>query len=148
MPDIVMSIHPEWAGKIYSGEKKIEWRKTKPRHYDSKMKVYLYETAPVKKVTGYFMVERFRHIDAHADDYLSLINLGSAEILGCVSISDLKKYQGSSPELIAWDIGKVVKFKEPRALESLGIKKPPQSWQHLKEACKEFGRVRTFMKEE
>ena len=49
MPDVVMSIHPEWAAKIYSWEKKIEWRKTKPRHYDSKMKVYLYETAPVKK---------------------------------------------------------------------------------------------------
>lgn len=132
MSDIVMSIHPEWAGKIYSGEKKIEWRKTKPRQYDSKMKVYLYETAPVKKVTGYFMVERFGWASVHDPDFKFLIGK-DIEKLGCMSISGLKKYQDSSPELIAWYIGKVVKFKKPRALESLGVKKAPQSWQHLKE---------------
>lgn len=26
--NIVMSIKPEWAKKIYSGEKTVEWRKT------------------------------------------------------------------------------------------------------------------------
>ena len=134
MPDIVMSIHPEWADKIYSGEKKIEWRKTKPRQYDSKMKVYLYETAPVMKVTGYFMVERFGWASIHDPDFKFLIGK-DIEKIGCVSINGLKKYQGSSPELIAWYIGNVVKFKKPRALESLGVKKAPQSWQHLNEGA-------------
>lgn len=132
MPDIIMSIHPKWADKIYSGEKKIEWRKTKPRQYDSKMKVYLYETAPVKKVTGYFMVERFGWANKNDQDFKFLIR-EKVERLGCVSIEDLKRYQGNSPELFAWYIGKVVKFRKPKALESLGVKKPPQSWQHLKE---------------
>lgn len=34
--DIVLSIHPEWAGKIYSQEKIYEYRKTFPDNYNVK----------------------------------------------------------------------------------------------------------------
>lgn len=30
---VLLSIHHEWAEKIYSGEKEVEWRKTFPTHY-------------------------------------------------------------------------------------------------------------------
>ena len=130
--NIILSIHPKWADKIYKGEKKIEWRKTKPKWYDSKAKVYLYETAPVKKVTGYFMLERFGWVSMHDHDF-KFLNMEVVEKLGCVSIESLKQYQGDSPELFAWYVGKVVRFKNPRPLSDFGLKRPPQSWQYVKE---------------
>ena len=30
---VILSIHPKWAEKIYSGEKEVEWRKTFPTWY-------------------------------------------------------------------------------------------------------------------
>jgi len=27
---VILSIHPKWAEKIYSGEKEVEWRKSFP----------------------------------------------------------------------------------------------------------------------
>lgn len=125
--NIILSIHPKWADKIYAGEKKIEWRKTKPKWYDSKAKVYLYETAPVKNVTGYFMIERFGWVNKNDPDFKFLIG-EKVEKLGCVLIEDLKKYQGDSPELFAWYVGKVVRFKKPSPLSEFGLKRPPQSW--------------------
>ena len=130
--NIILSIHPKWAEKIYAGEKKIEWRKTKPKSYDREMKVYLYETAPVKKVTGYFMVERFGWVNKNDSDFKFLIR-EKVEKLGCVSIEALKQYQGDSLELFAWYVGKVVRFKNPRPISEFGLKRPPQSWQYLKE---------------
>ena len=47
--DIILAIKPEWAAKIYSGEKIIEWRKTKPKNFRDYNNVILYETTPVKK---------------------------------------------------------------------------------------------------
>lgn len=125
--NIILSIHPKWAEKIYAGEKKIEWRKTKPKSYDREMKVYLYETAPVKKVTGYFMVERFGWVNKNDSDFKFLIR-EKVEKLGCVSIEALKQYQGDSLELFAWYVGKVVQFKNTRSLSDFGLKRPPQSW--------------------
>ena len=56
--NIILSIKPKWAELIYSGKKTIEWRKSFPKlnsYEDFKIeKVFLYETAPVKKITGYF----------------------------------------------------------------------------------------------
>jgi len=56
MKAILLSIKPEWAEKIYNGEKTIEWRKSRPRidRNNRHMRVYVYETAPVKRITGYF----------------------------------------------------------------------------------------------
>lgn len=52
---VLLSIHPKWAQKIYSGEKTIEWRKSFPfKKWHGEMKVYLYETKPVCKITGCF----------------------------------------------------------------------------------------------
>lgn len=42
--DIIMSIREKWAQKIYSGEKKIEWRKSWPNFQKvnyKDLKVYL-----------------------------------------------------------------------------------------------------------
>ena len=87
--NILLSIKPKWARLIYEGKKTIEWRKNIP-NADFIDKVFLYETAPVRKVTGFFMY----------DHYFSLVLTGEdkprdgADVLldrGCVPLDELKK---------------------------------------------------------
>ena len=49
---IVMSIKPKYAKAIYEGRKHWEFRKAPPPLYE---RIYIYESAPVSKVTGWLM---------------------------------------------------------------------------------------------
>ena len=46
---------------------------------------------------------------------------------------ELKKYAGCKKEIFGWKFYKVRKFDTPKSLEEFGLKRPPQSWQYLKE---------------
>lgn len=125
--NIILSIHPKWAEKIYKGEKTVEWRKGSPKRINPS-KVFIYETAPVCKVTGYIVLEGFAGLNIkHASEFTY-----SEEAIkrGCVSYEDLVKYQGNSGYITAWFIKEKVKFETPRTLADFGFKRPPQSWQY------------------
>lgn len=52
---IMISIHPEFAHAIFSGDKKVEFRKNNiPKHVQH---VVMYVTAPERKIAGYFSVK-------------------------------------------------------------------------------------------
>lgn len=124
---ILMSIHPKWAQKIYSDKKRVEWRKSYPK-VEGKIRVYIYETAPVKKVTGFFTLLGVEGVDANKSITFSYEK-------GQVPIDDLKKYQGDSMCIFAWEIkhGSVVKFYNPKTLADFGLNRPPQSWQYVED---------------
>lgn len=128
--DIIMSIHPKWAEKIYKGEKTMEWRKTDPKNADSLSTIFIYETAPICRVTGCMRLNK-----VIAYDFVGRIFAIPKYLIdcGCVSPMDLKKYQGKSDYVYGWHIYNPTKFNEPVMLESLDLKRPPQSWQYLKE---------------
>jgi predicted transcriptional regulator len=127
--NIILSIKPKWAELIYSGKKTIEWRKSWPKYnmfeFQRVERVFLYETAPVKKITGFFILN---------DPPVFLVsNLDSPNNqclleMGCVQKEDLKKYKGNNDVLFGWMIGKVTRFPEPWGLEMVNLKRPPQSW--------------------
>ena len=126
--DIIMSIHPKWAELIYEGKKTIEWRKTCPK--GGLDKVFLYETAPVKKVTGYFYCVRIEGISL-TDKDAKFLRKDYVESAGCVPMERLKKYQGHSKYIVGLKIGKVVKFTDDkRDLDDFNVKRAPQSWQY------------------
>lgn len=124
---VLLSIKPEWANLIYSGQKKLEWRKTRPSNYKIPLSlrypftVYLYETAPIKRITGYFICNAIIRI--YSDQAILFNN----EMQGCISSEDLIKYIGDKRQLYAWEITKSVKFNRPYQL----YKRPPQSWQYF-----------------
>lgn len=122
---ILLSIHPKWAEKIFSKEKRVEWRKTRPR-IDGNARVYMYETTPVKKVTGYFTIKNIYGVDANKSVFFDYEK-------GCVPIEDLKNYQGQSMCVFAWEVkpGSVVKFDQPKTLADFGLKRAPQSWLYV-----------------
>lgn len=53
---ILLSIKPEYTKKIFSGEKKYEFRKQKPKQKIEK--VIIYECHPSKKIVGWFSVKK------------------------------------------------------------------------------------------
>lgn len=98
---VLLSIHPEWADKIYSGEKAVEWRKTFPTEAEPGTPVLLYETAPVCMVTGlFYWISKEALIIREPDFEGQEIHPTAKRIIeaGCVPLDDLKKYQGAKGE--------------------------------------------------
>lgn len=123
--NIILSIHPKWAKLIYEGKKTIEWRKSYPKEFTNETKVFLYETAPVCKVTGFFTLDcvLFKVSAFKEGDILE-----SKIERGCVDIEALKKYQGKSPYLYGLEVFMPRKYSTPKTLAEFGLNRPPQSW--------------------
>ena len=151
MKAILLSIKPEWAEKIYNGEKTIEWRKSRPRidRNNRHMRVYVYETAPVKRITGYFTLHGTCAVDV--DGMLrrpvsgrrhGMTFLFVSELLkdmerrgGCVPAVDLAKYQGGAKEIYCWMVSPFIKPTRimPYRLDDFDLRRPPQSWQYVED---------------
>ena len=140
---ILLSIHLKWAQKIYSREKTVEWRKVipcclLPVHLAHKpMRVYLYETAPVKKVTGYFVCKDVARLEMSEPPWENAeIHPAAEKVIneGCVPLDDLKKYAGKKAVVSGLKVLYCSKFfNGPKSLEDFGLKRPPQSWQYVDE---------------
>jgi len=53
--EVLLSIKPKSSEKIFSGEKKVEFRRKLPKeHID---RVFVYETTPSQKIVGWFSIE-------------------------------------------------------------------------------------------
>ncbi|MDH5691712.1 MAG: ASCH domain-containing protein [Gammaproteobacteria bacterium] len=120
---VLLSIKPEYAEKILSGEKRYEFRRAVFKNPAIK-KVVIYASSPVQKIVGEFDIE---HI-------LSL------------ELEDLwkrtKKYSGIDKGFYdqyfeGKDLGHAIKVKKAKRyksfldLESFNIKYPPQSFMYL-----------------
>lgn len=56
--NVLLSIKPEFAKKILSGEKEYEFRKTPMRKADAVDKVILYASSPVQRIVGTFKINQ------------------------------------------------------------------------------------------
>lgn len=123
--NIILSIHPKWAKLIYEGKKTLELRKTIP--LKNVERVYLYETAPICKVTGFFKYFAYTRITKKAlKIYKDIVTENS-----CVALKDVKKYFGKSDKIFGWvcHAGSNSNiFSTPIPLSVFEIKRAPQSW--------------------
>lgn len=129
MTDIILGIHPEWAEKIYSGEKTIEIRKTRPYHwcsFPSKV-IYLYETSPVKKVTGLVFLTWVHEADKELLENPEKYFWGKMK-KACLTAEELIKYSNGK-NLYFWDLKDPYKFDTLKDIKG----SIPQSWRYLKE---------------
>lgn len=55
--DVLLSIKPKFADKIFSGQKRYEFRKTKFRSPDSVDTIYMYASSPVQRIVGAFTTD-------------------------------------------------------------------------------------------
>ncbi len=128
MTDMILSIHPKWAEKIYSREKIFEVRKTEPADWftnnpDHRPLIYLYETSPIKKITGLVFLHWIYWMDKE------ILIHPPARLVNdsCLSREKLIKYSNGK-DLYFWELKDAFKFDVPQDIKG----SVPQSWGYLK----------------
>lgn len=118
----IISIKQKYIDKIFSQEKTIEIRKSKP---NKKTKFYIYSTKSdgIGKIVGTFIVSNFY-------DYLNNNILEKT----CCTLEEINKYS-KGKNLYYWEITKINKFKKPKILNI----KAPNSWCLIKKGEKNGG---------
>lgn len=141
--NILLSIKPEWAALIYSGKKTIEFRTGTPHKYLlCEDKIFIYETSPVRAVTGYIVVDSY--INVHkvltAPYYIAE---KKKEIIkgGCMTFDQIKNFVPGK-KLFGWHIVKTFSFPHMDITRFSPSEKPPQSWCYTKADITECGAMR------
>lgn len=119
---ILISIRPEFAEKILSGEKTFEFRRRTAQHPVGLMVIYA--SAPVSAVVGY----------AQVDDILSLplTKLWKRTKKGAgIDLKHFHKYFHGRDDGNAYVLSQPVRLASPIPLSSLGIARPPQDFLYL-----------------
>ncbi len=134
--EIIISLHPEFWGKMKAGEKLLEIRKTRPRG-NGPYTVLVYVTGGVG-IVGEFVCDCFYELETIPDivkwalpqqDSGTPYNLERAS---CLSRKQLKEYAGGSGKpLWGWHITKLKEYERTISLAEVGVKKAPQSWCYL-----------------
>lgn len=122
---VLLSIKPEYAEKILSGEKKFEFRRILPKKREVK-KAVIYASLPVGKVVGEFEIAGF--ISENSDRLWEII----AEFSG-VSMDSFNDYFKGKEISNAIKIGKVTRYEQAKDLvEILPSGRTPQSFCYIK----------------
>jgi len=120
---VLLSIKPEYAEKILSGEKKYEFRRTLFKN-PSISKIVIYASSPVQKVIGEFDID-------------IVLSLGLDDLW-----SKTKKHSGIEKEFFydyfdgkdvahAIKVKRTKRYKNPKTLSRYDIAHPPQSFMYL-----------------
>jgi predicted transcriptional regulator len=121
---VLLSIRPEFADAIFSGEKTFEFRRTVFRNRTVK-RIYVYACAPVSRVIGTFAVGDI--LQMHPDDLWQETSEGAG-----LSRRRFQEYFAGRSFGYALQVEEAELFDKPRELEGLfGISHPPQSFRYV-----------------
>lgn len=121
--EVLLSIKPEFADKIFEGTKKYEFRKTVFKRSGIK-KIVVYVSSPVQKVIGEFEIE-----DIIIDDIDALWDK-TKEYSG-IDKDFYNEYFKNKEQALAIKIGKVSKYQKPKYLEDFNVSFAPQSYVYI-----------------
>ncbi|MGL4094824.1 ASCH domain-containing protein [Agrobacterium cavarae] len=122
---VLLSIKPEYAEKIFNGEKSFEFRKTIFTDPDVDT-VVVYATMPVGKVIGEFKIA-----DVHEGEPEDIWR--KTEKKSGISSSFFSEYFLGRKRAYAIEVGETKIFDVPKTvMEILGRSTPPQSFAYLK----------------
>lgn len=122
MKKVLFSIKPEFVEKIFSGEKRFEYRKSRcKREVD---RIVIYCTSPCGKVVGEVEISRIlvgspRKIWENTKKYSG------------ISESFFNKYFMYKNIAVAYELRRATKYKEPKTLSEYNLKVPPQSYAYI-----------------
>lgn len=121
---VLLSIKPEFALSIFSGEKTYEFRKTMFRDR-SVNKVYVYASAPISMVIGTFNIGEV--IQAHPEAIWRETRRGAG-----ISEEFFFKYFSGKVLGYAMRVERAFLFDEPQELKRMfGLQHPPQSFRYV-----------------
>lgn len=124
---VLLSIKPEFAERIFNGEKRFEFRKSIFKNEDVN-EVYVYVTAPVKQIVGKFSAVRI-----YCDTPANIWNLGK-EYAG-IDKERFFEYFAGKDTAYAIEISDAMRFSSPINPKEI-IEKfvPPQSFCYFDDA--------------
>jgi predicted transcriptional regulator len=117
-----MSIKPEFAARILSGEKRVEFRKQAFREDVSHMVIY--STTPVGAIVGVC------EVDGVFVATPSTVWRKYAAVAG-IARAGFTAYYTNRRRAVAIKVAKPVRFTSPVPLSSIGERRPPQSFRYL-----------------
>lgn len=120
---VLLSINPEYVEKIFSGEKKYEFRRNIFKKQDIKS-IVIYSTSPVKKVVGEFIIDEIIQDLPQKLWELAPENTGISE-------EKFYKYFANKEKGYAIKIGKLIRYKTMKNLQDFSIKSAPQSFVYV-----------------
>lgn len=121
---VLLSIKPEYVEKIFSGIKKYEYRRNIFKNKEIET-IVIYSTFPVKRIVGEFKIKNIVKDLPEKLWELAPENTG-------IDKEKFMRYFYDKKEGYAIEIGKIKRYKTPKSLEELSIKKAPQSFLYLK----------------
>ncbi len=124
MSEVLMSIKPEFAEKIFYGNKKFEFRKTIFKNTNVH-KVIVYASSPIQRIIGEFEIT-----DILNDDVEKIWDI-TADYSG-ITKDYYMSYFSNKKKAYAIKIGKTKLYKEVRNLSDYNLKVAPQSFAYIK----------------
>lgn len=122
MCTILLPIKPEYANKIIEQKKLYEYRKNIcKRKID---KIVIYSTSPVKRVVAEVEV---KSVLSNTPNKL----WKETKQYSGISKAKYMKYFKNKKVAFAYELGKIIIYKQPKMLEDIGINYYPQSYIYL-----------------
>jgi predicted transcriptional regulator len=123
--NVLLSVKPEFAEKIFSGEKRYEFRKRKPK--EPVDKVFVYESRPCKKIVGWFSI---RKIHSGSPDEI----WKRCKDSGGIKEEKYRSYCRGRKMIHAFEIDEIFQYDQPmNPFDSYSDFKPPQDFTYLSE---------------
>lgn len=122
MATILLSIKPEYANKIFDGQKRYEYRKRIPKKEVSK--IIVYSSAPEQAVIGEIEVIKTLKMKPTPLWNSTKANAG-------ISRSKYRKYFSGCTMAYAFVIGSFEKYPTSKSLADYNIQSAPQSFVYL-----------------
>lgn len=135
METIIATIKPVHLGNIRRGVKLLEIRKTVPRL--APFRVLLCESGSGGQIKAEFVCDTVLPVKVFEDGAIQhWINYGL--YAACITYDEMAAYIGYGRTGYAWNITKMVDYcntkgQRVRHISEYGLKRPPQSWQYVKE---------------
>ena len=124
MSTILMSIKPEYVNKIFSCEKKYEYRK---RNCKQKIdKIVVYSSYPVQKVVGELIIKQV--LCDNKNTIWDKTNKYSG-----TSKNKYDNYFKNCENAVAYEIEKAIFYSKSKSLSDFNIKTAPQSYVYINE---------------
>ena len=121
---VLLSIKPEFASSIFSGDKKFEFRKNIFKNGNVKC-VYVYASRPISRVIGEFEIKKIISADPKT------LWEKTMDLSG-ISKEHYDNYFKGRNVAHAVEIGNTFHYNEPQTLmEMFNINRPPQSFMYI-----------------
>ena len=135
MTDAIFSIKHRYAERIYSGHKCVELRRTAPKTPIER--AWIYETAPVKRVTGWFEPGLiYPAMDCEA----LLERFGEEKCLGMQVAGTDEERLLAMTEALGDKPLHAISIKRAHRIRPVELRiRPPQSWMYCRKMAKPVG---------